>query len=331
MRRKSGYLGGSKTRRTENRTHRVGGVQLVLCLALFLSVYIGKGLIPRQILQGGDHLLSIITANTDFCSALVNLGRSLSGDETLFCGLEEFCVAVFGNGDVNEPALNKIGQNKHQNAPILLDTELEFLNSTPKNDQFGRHYLYGAHSTHLLELQTDQTELPETIQTAEEADNVPAVGTVLLYADYTGDPLPANCTMDQISLGTLETVVPINGTINSAYGYRNHPITGAYQFHTGVDIDGEVGDPIAAFSSGTVEYVGEDDSYGLYFQLDHGNGIKSFYAHCDSVCVRKGQTISTGETVAKVGKSGTVTGPHLHFELKFHKLRVNPAYYLKLS
>ena len=56
-----------------------------------------------------------------------------------------------------------------------------------------------------------------------------------------------------------------------------------------------------------MEYTGEDDSYGLYFQLDHGNGVKSFYAHCSKVEVVKGQRVSMGDTVARIGSTGSST------------------------
>ena len=57
--------------------------------------------------------------------------------------------------------------------------------------------------------------------------------------------------------------------------------------------------------------------------------MKSFYAHCSQVLVRKGQAVSLGEKVALVGSTGNVTGPHLHLELKYGKLHLNPAYYVE--
>ena len=80
-----------------------------------------------------------------------------------------------------------------------------------------------------------------------------------------------------------------------------------------------------------MEYVGEDNSYGLYLQIDHGNGVKSFYAHCRQICVRKDQPVKAGETVALVGSTGTTTGPHLHLELKCGDVRVDPAYYMSFK
>lgn len=91
---------------------------------------------------------------------------------------------------------------------------------------------------------------------------VPAAGTLLLKSDYSGKELPNNYTMDKLSLGDLETVTPVLGHLNSVYGYRDHPINGVYQFHGGVDIGGQTGDPTAAFATGTVEYVGKTTPMG---------------------------------------------------------------------
>ena len=57
--------------------------------------------------------------------------------------------------------------------------------------------------------------------------------------------------------------------------------------------------------------------------------MKSFYAHCSEVLVTKGQTVAMGETVARVGSSGSATGPHLHLELKYGKMHLDPAYYVE--
>ena len=79
-----------------------------------------------------------------------------------------------------------------------------------------------------------------------------------------------------------------------------------------------------------MEYTGEDDSYGLSLQLDHGNGVKSLYAHCSRIVVTKGQVVALGEKVAEIGSSGSATGPHLHLELKYNKMHLNPVYYVDI-
>lgn len=319
--------GGRSGRRQAGRQERVRLIQLSVCLLLFLTVFVGKGIFPGRLVQLRDQVLTYISADFDFRGALAGLGESLAGGDSVLADLGEFCVQVFGSAapEPEEP-VQQVEFQPIQPASVLT-AELEFISKNP--DQLARTARYvdsellAVPLVHREEAPPLQEETPPEEETA-----VPAAGTVVLRVDYTGQPLPGNYTMDQLSLGELETVTPVLGHLNSVYGYRDHPIDGRYQFHGGVDIGGQVGDPIAAFAAGTVEYVGEDNSYGLYFQIDHGNGVKSFYAHCSAVTVTKGQSVAMGETVGRVGSSGSATGPHLHLELKYHKMHLNPAYYV---
>lgn len=86
--------------------------------------------------------------------------------------------------------------------------------------------------------------------------------------------------------------------------------------HSGIDLAAERGTAILAALDGTVEATGFDASWGNYVLLDHGGGLKTFYAHCASTAVAVGDTVARGETIAAVGSSGMSTGPHLHFEVQ---------------
>ena len=125
-------------------------------------------------------------------------------------------------------------------------------------------------------------------------------------------------------------------TITSYFGNRVHPIYGTTRFHSGIDIGAGFGDTIMAAASGTVIYVetpvpGQSwggSGYGNYFIIDHGNGVSTLYAHCTSVYVSNGQTVSQGEAVGTVGSTGGSTGSHLHFEVRINGSRVDPLSYL---
>ncbi|MEY8231875.1 M23 family metallopeptidase [Oscillospiraceae bacterium 50-16] len=328
--------GGAARRGSRSRgggQERVRAAQLAVCLVLFLTAYIGKGIFPGRLMQVREEVLFLISEDFDFQGALAGLGESLAGSGTVLEDLGAFCVQVFGPQEISQPDSPELLPPQPDS---VLDKELDFLSGNPDAQTRTEHYASTG------ELGLDTAPVPEAGQTEtqgtaaetsdaaaeEQPQAVPAAGTVVLYSDYAGEPLPNNYTMDQISLGELETIVPVFGHLNSGYGYRDHPIDGRYQFHGGVDIGGQYGDPVAAFAAGTVEYIGEDDSYGLYLQIDHGNGVKSFYAHCSKLEVSKGQQVALGETVARVGSSGSATGPHLHLELKYGKMHLNPVYYL---
>lgn len=115
---------------------------------------------------------------------------------------------------------------------------------------------------------------------------------------------------------------PLQGRINSYYGYRWG------SFHTGIDIDGDQGDPYTAAASGKVIAAGWSGGYGNMLTLDHGNGVVTRYAHSSKLLVSVGQQVSKGQTIGLVGSTGRSTGPHLHFEVLVNGDTVNPSNYL---
>ncbi len=286
-------------------------VQFLVCAVLFLTVFMGKGVFPDRITQVEAEFLHLIGMDTDFSAAFSALGEVMSGNEGFLEEMGEFCAAVFGEEKEGGDAVTVL-------AGSGLGEEQNFLNSRPDHAEF---------TAHLFRME----ELPEewcVEQEEETTSSVPAAGTVLAKVDYQGKQLPEGYTMDHLSLGELEVCTPVMGTLRSEYGYRDHPIDGEYKFHNGVDLGAEQGTAVGAFAAGTVAYIGENDVHGLYLQIDHGNGVKSFYAHCSKLCVRQGQQVSMGERVAEVGATGTATGPHLHFEVKCFGTHVDPAYYI---
>ena len=293
-------------------------LQLAVCAALFAAVFIGKGVFPQRVEQLRGDLQAALSSDTDFRSAFVRLGESLAGEGTVLGELGAFCVEVFGPAQGDEALLDPA---------VQVQAAQDFLNQQASEAEQAAYYL------RMDQVPEEWFQHSETSQeepaAAETAQAVPAVGTVVWQSDYSGQPLPENYTMDCISLGDLQTVTPVLGHLRSEYGYRDHPVDGEYKFHNGVDIGGQEGDPIGAFAAGTVDYIGENDDHGLYLQIDHGNGIKSFYAHCSKLCVSQGQTVAAGEKVAEVGSTGVSTGPHLHLEVKWNGLHLNPAYYVE--
>ena len=101
--------------------------------------------------------------------------------------------------------------------------------------------------------------------------------------------------------------------------------------HKGMDLAADKGAPIYAVSGGTVTYSGYDGNYGYSVVIDHGNGLKTRYAHASALCVSKGKTVLQGEVIAYVGSTGYSTGNHLHFEVMVNGPRVNPISYIGLD
>lgn len=117
----------------------------------------------------------------------------------------------------------------------------------------------------------------------------------------------------------------VTGRISSAFGWREHPVTGGTKFHRGVDIAMPVGREVPVARAGQVEFAGRQGSYGLTVVVDHGNGLSTRYAHLSELHVAAGDAVAEGQTIAQSGATGRVTGPHLHFEVLQDGRPVDPA------
>lgn len=129
--------------------------------------------------------------------------------------------------------------------------------------------------------------------------------------------------------GKMIWPVPSSKKIDSPFGYRIHPVYKKKKMHTGVDIDAAMGASIIAANSGKVISSGWKDGYGNTVIIDHGGGITTLYAHCSKLLVKTGSKVEAGQTIAKAGKTGVATGPHLHFEVRINGEVTNPLNYIE--
>ena len=113
--------------------------------------------------------------------------------------------------------------------------------------------------------------------------------------------------------------------IRSAFGWRIDPWP---EFHRGVDLDVDYGDPVRAGAAGTVVEAGYDGGYGYKIDIDHGNGYHTWYCHLSKIDVQEGQYVMKAQHIAEVGSSGMSTGPHLHYQIMLDGNAIDPAPYL---
>ncbi len=116
---------------------------------------------------------------------------------------------------------------------------------------------------------------------------------------------------------------PVRGVLYSRYGVRQG------QRHDGIDIAAPEGSNIGAAASGTVIYSGTQSGYGSIVIVRHESGLLTLYAHASAVLVRQGERVEVGQPIARVGKSGRTSGPHLHFEVREGSRPRNPLLYLQ--
>ena len=112
---------------------------------------------------------------------------------------------------------------------------------------------------------------------------------------------------------------PIDAPLGDRYGPR-----GA-SFHAGLDFPAPTGTAVTAAATGRVVFAGYDDGWGNTVQLDHGNGLRTRYAHLSSIAVGVGATVGAGALVGRVGATGSATGPHLHFEVTIRDANADPG------
>ena len=124
-------------------------------------------------------------------------------------------------------------------------------------------------------------------------------------------------------IGTGTLALPASGSLSSRFGSRWG------RSHEGVDVAASEGTNIYAADNGTVTYSEYNNGgYGYMIQIDHGNGIQTYYAHCSELLVPKGAVVAKGDLIAKVGNTGRSTGPHLHFEVRVNGSPVDPTLYI---
>jgi murein DD-endopeptidase MepM/ murein hydrolase activator NlpD len=120
------------------------------------------------------------------------------------------------------------------------------------------------------------------------------------------------------------SIWPVAGWLTSSFGNRRDPFTGGRDFHPGLDISANHGDPVLAPAAGTVAAADATGNYGNLVVLDHGFGIVTKYGHLARFGVTQGQQVNRGDVLGYVGSTGRSTSPHLHYEIWVNEKLTNP-------
>jgi murein DD-endopeptidase MepM/ murein hydrolase activator NlpD len=119
------------------------------------------------------------------------------------------------------------------------------------------------------------------------------------------------------------------GPVTSRFGGRFHPVLHRQKHHNGIDIGLLYGADIPCAGDGIVAKAAFTKGNGNYLIVQHTPSIATWYLHCSRILVQAGERVKKGQAIAKVGATGLVTGPHLHFELRVNGEPVNPEDYIK--
>ena len=204
-------------------------------------------------------------------------------------------IRVIANLEPNDPADNLFGVGGA--APEDLDPQLE---------------LTQRHEGLIREMHRQMGELDMATQRQESS-----FGTLL-------DKLEGQRNL----LSSTPAILPAGGWMTSPFGYRVSPFTGRKEFHKGVDIANRKGTAILATANGIVSYAGRKGAMGNLLVIDHGHGMITRYAHLSETLKKQGDKVKRGDIIAQMGNSGRSTGPHLHYEVHFNGVPVNPTQYI---
>jgi len=219
-------------------------------------------------------------------------------------------------------------------------TQLELLASQQASKQKEVQTMIDEKSALVISLTQDETSYKEQVIQLEDSDaaitkliqdkqaEAAAAAAAKAKADAEAAAAAAAEKAKTINYNGGQLAYPLVGTLTSPYGWRNSPINGAREFHTGIDLADPMGTPIGAAEAGVVIFAGWQNGYGNVVIVDHGGGLSTLYAHCSKFTCSVGDTVSRGQMIARVGMTGNATGPHVHFEVRVNGEHVNPMNYL---
>lgn len=119
--------------------------------------------------------------------------------------------------------------------------------------------------------------------------------------------------------------------ISSDFGTRSDPFRSKLAKHKGLDMRASLGSRVSAQATGKVKLSGYQNGYGNVIEIDHGNGFSTKYAHLNKIYVKKGENVKFNQALGEVGHTGRATGNHLHYEVLYRGVNVNPLTFVNLK
>ena len=119
--------------------------------------------------------------------------------------------------------------------------------------------------------------------------------------------------------------------VSSPYGYRIHPKSKLRQMHHGIDMAGTWQEEVRAPADGYISFSGRNGSFGKSIKIVHKHGVTTLYGHLHRLKVKKGDFVTEGEIIGKMGSTGRAVGAHLHYEIKVNKKSVDPYNFISIG
>ncbi len=236
---------------------------------------------------------------------------------TLTWGGQTFSVETRLNAGVSE-ALALLGTDVLKDSPGVMTLGISIL-VNGKILEFARDIWVKA-----VDYPAQRLTLPEAMVT-------PPANLQARLASEREESSRALATMTSSRKWSIPFTRPVPGVITSPYGFRRILNDKPRAPHRGVDYRAREGDPVRAAADGTVVLSADHYYAGECLYIDHGNGVMTVYMHLSSRLVGEGDLVSAGDIIALAGRTGRVTGPHLHFGLSLQGKMVDPEPLLEKS
>lgn len=165
---------------------------------------------------------------------------------------------------------------------------------------------------------------------SEVAEKIDKLGNRLKIQSESYDEIVGNINNKQNMLASIPAIQPVANMdltrIASGFGMRIDPVYGTPRFHAGMDFTAPTGTEIYATGDGIAEVVNySTGGYGNQIIINHGYGYKTLYGHMSAFNIKQGQEVKRGEVIGYIGNTGKSVGPHLHYEVIYKGVKVNPV------
>lgn len=223
----------------------------------------------------------------------------------LLAGFGESLLPNFGNGFADSSAgaslVSASSKANHKIPENLITLNYDRPSSTDEFAQNSGGPVDGTFQLAAVDSDREESEIEKRLRTIESTSDAKFIPTIWAHL----------------------------GKINNEFGFRRNPFGGrSYEFHSGMDIDGDKGDIIVSPANGRISKAGWQGGYGYMIEIDHGNGLKTRYGHLSKLDVKEGDPVQRGQLLGYVGSTGRSTGPHLHYELRVDNKPINPRRFL---
>lgn len=271
-------------------------IQIAVCMMIYLGLYA---------LVNYDNIFSenIQTKINDFLSYDVSIEKMFDTINDFFKSDANLFFFLNGKENVEEKSQEKNNTENLENNQVEKNDE----NKEPKED----------YNNNIENSDNNEGNINETLDGIGGAETEQIVVDTRSQEEIDADYIKNNYGI----------IWPVNGVITSRYGPRT-PTDIVTANHYGLDIGANIGTPIVAAMDGTVAIASSYGEYGKHIQIENGE-ISTLYAHCNVLCVTSGESVSKGQKIAEVGKTGRATGPHLHFEVKRNGQSLDPELVLE--